>query len=116
VTRGRGVSVHIADCPKVLNYEPERRVDVTWNLREKIFRPVVIRVMTADKPGVLAGISKAFSEAGINISEANCKVLEGGGGAVNLFTVGISDVEQLRGVMRALEKIDGVSQVERVTL
>jgi GTP pyrophosphokinase len=114
VTRGRGVTVHIASCPKVFNYEPERRVEVNWNLREKIIRPVCLKVMTADRPGVLAGISKAFSEAGINISEANCKVLEGGGGAINLFTVGISDLDQLRSVMKALEKVDGVQQVDRV--
>jgi GTP pyrophosphokinase len=115
VTRGRGVTVHIADCPKVFTYEPERRVDVSWNIKEKIIRPICLRVMTADKPGVLAGISKAFSELGINISEANCKALEGQG-AVHLFTVGVSDVEQLRTAMRSLERIDGVERVERVTM
>jgi len=114
VTRGRGVTVHVADCPKVFNYEPERKIEVNWSLKEKIIRPICIRVIAADKPGVLAGISKAFGEMGINISEANCKTTEGHG-AVNLFTVGISDVDQLQEAIRALEKVDGVERVERVT-
>ncbi|MFA6033136.1 MAG: bifunctional (p)ppGpp synthetase/guanosine-3',5'-bis(diphosphate) 3'-pyrophosphohydrolase [Myxococcota bacterium] len=115
VTRGRGVTVHVADCPHVFNYEPERRVDVAWNLRDKVIRPICLRVITVDKPGVLAGISKAFSEHNINISEANCKVTEGQG-ATHLFTVGINDLDQLRAMMNSLMRLEGVTRVERVAL
>ena len=30
ITRGRGVTVHAHDCPKVLETDPQRRVDVQW--------------------------------------------------------------------------------------
>ena len=33
ITRGKGVSVHSATCPNVVNllYDPERRIDVEWD-------------------------------------------------------------------------------------
>ena len=33
ITRGKGVSVHAATCPNVVNllYDPERRIDVEWD-------------------------------------------------------------------------------------
>ena len=33
ITRGKGVSVHSAACPNVMNllYDPERRIDVEWD-------------------------------------------------------------------------------------
>ena len=30
ITRGRGVTVHALDCPKVLESDPQRRIDVQW--------------------------------------------------------------------------------------
>src|SRR5262245_6665871 len=31
ITRGRGVTVHALDCPKVLESDPQRRIDVQWD-------------------------------------------------------------------------------------
>ena len=30
ITRGRGVTVHAVDCPRVLESDPQRRVEVVW--------------------------------------------------------------------------------------
>ena len=35
ITRGRGVTVHTADCPNILSSDPERLIQVSWNLKEK---------------------------------------------------------------------------------
>src|SRR6202022_3883115 len=50
ITRGRGVTVHTATCTKALDNDPERRVDVRWNLsdRHTIKRHVKIRVLSLD--------------------------------------------------------------------
>ena len=113
ITRGRGVSVHTRACDKSLTLDPLRRVDVTWdNKAGEVKRPVSIRVVTDDRAGVLAQISKTISEAGMNISQATCRTT-GPGRAVNTFEVSIGDLKQLRGVMRSIEGIDGVVSVER---
>ncbi len=113
ITRGRGVTVHTASCEKALATDPERRVEVSWDVRSDYKRPVTLRVLTADRPGLLADISQTFSKKGVNISQANCRAT-GDDRAVNTFEVTISDLKQLTELMRSIEKLSGVFSVERV--
>jgi GTP diphosphokinase / guanosine-3',5'-bis(diphosphate) 3'-diphosphatase len=114
ITRGRGVTVHTRACEKTLPLDPLRRVDVAWDTKaSEVKRPVSIRVVTDDRPGVLAEISKTISEAGMNISQATCRTT-GLGRAVNTFEMAIGELKQLRSVMRSIEGLQGVVSVERV--
>jgi GTP pyrophosphokinase len=114
ITRGRGVTVHTRACDKVLSIDPERRVEVAWDTKaSEVKRPVTIRVVTDDRPGVLAQISKTISEAGMNISQATCRTT-GLGRAVNTFEMAVGELKQLRSIMRSIEAIDGVVSVERM--
>ena len=114
ITRGRGVTVHTGGCEKALGIDPERRVEVSWDVKGDLKRPVSLRVVTTDRPGILAKISQKFSEAGVNISQASCRTMMPGERAVNDFEVTIGDLTQLKAVMRSIERIDGVTSVERV--
>jgi GTP diphosphokinase / guanosine-3',5'-bis(diphosphate) 3'-diphosphatase len=113
ITRGRGVTVHTVSCEKALATDPERRVEVNWDVRGDFKRPVTLRVLTADRPGLLADISNAFSKRGVNISQANCRAT-GDDRAVNTFEVTISDLKQLTELMRSIESLNGVYSVERI--
>ena len=114
ITRGRGVTVHTTGCDKALGIDPERRVEVSWDVKGDLKRPVSLRVVTTDRPGILAKISQKFSEAGVNISQASCRTMTPGERAVNDFEVTIGDLTQLKAVMRSIERLDGVTSVERV--
>ncbi len=111
VSRGRGLIVHRRDCTKVFELDPERRINVSWDSSTSFSRTINLRVLTDDREGMLADLSGVFSKNQINISEANCKV--SGGQAVNTFKCGISDIDQLRKVVKALEGVKGVHAVER---
>src|SRR5690606_25976210 len=52
ITRGRGVTIHRRECVKAFDTDPERRIDVQWDARAKINRPVQLKVMTTNKPGI----------------------------------------------------------------
>jgi GTP pyrophosphokinase len=112
ITRGRGVTIHRRGCAKAFDTDPERRVDIQWDAKAKINRAVQLRVVTANRPGILATVGHTFSAQGINISEANCRAGDDGR-AVNVFTFVCSDLSQLKTVMRALQKVQGVVAVER---
>lgn len=112
ITRGRGLTIHRSNCPKVLELDSERRIEVSWNDQVVRMRPVFIKVLTDDREGMLAEISAVFSKMNINISEANCKTY-GNGQAVNTFKCSISDLEQLKRISKMLESIKGVHSVER---
>jgi GTP diphosphokinase / guanosine-3',5'-bis(diphosphate) 3'-diphosphatase len=112
ITRGRGVTIHRRGCQKAFDTDPERRVEITWDTKAKINRSVQLRVVTANLPGILANVGQTFMAQGINISEANCRASDDGR-AVNLFSFVCQDLQQLKGVMRALHKVKGVLVVER---
>lgn len=113
ITRGRGVTVHRRDCPKALDLDPERRIDVAWDSKTAGMHQVTIQVLCADKPGLLAHISQSFTDSAVNITQAHCRATDDGR-AVNTFHASVKDLEQLKLVMRALTRIKGVFSVDRV--
>jgi GTP pyrophosphokinase len=112
ITHGRGVSVHRRGCDKAMDLDPERKVDVSWDSGAKVSRPVCLKIITANRPGILAEVGTTFSQSGVNIEEATCRA--GDDRAVNLFSFSITDLNGLKVVIRALQKVKGVLAVERV--
>ena len=112
ITRGRGVSVHRRGCPRVLELDPERRVQVSWADDVRVDLPVSLRVTTDDRAGILASVSSVFSSKGVSISEASC--LSKDGRAENMFHFRVGDIDRLREIMRGVAKVKGVLDVERV--
>src|SRR5579884_3318359 len=113
ITRGRGVTVHAHDCPKVLDSDPQRRIDVQWENGKGTPRPVKLEVTCVDRPGLLAAMFKAISAAGINIAGARVQNV-GDHKAQNTFELVVSSLDELSRVMRSLARVRGVMKVERV--
>jgi GTP pyrophosphokinase len=113
VTRGRGITVHHTSCARAIDMDPARRIPVEWDNKNTEARPVSLRVLTTDRPGILATISQTFTENGVNISQANCKVTSADR-AINTFEVLVKDSSQLRKVVNQIKKVTGVYGVERL--
>ncbi len=113
ISRGRGVIVHTRQCPKAFNLDPARSVDVSWDEETRLLRPVAVEVISEDKPGILAALSKCFMEHGVNIAQAKCRATEDNRG-LNTFQVTVSHVDQLLKVLRAIQGIDGVISAVRL--
>jgi GTP pyrophosphokinase len=112
ITRGRGVTVHFANCPQVLNADPLRRVDVDWDTGTAPPRRVRITVHSQDQMGLLASVSQAVTAQGANITSAQIKTEHGR--AVISFELTVKDADQLSKIKRAIEMVPGVIKVERV--
>jgi guanosine-3',5'-bis(diphosphate) 3'-pyrophosphohydrolase len=112
LTRGRGVTIHAVDCPRVLESDPQRRVEAVWEDGAAGPRPVTVEVVCVDEPGLLASMSKAISSAGVNISRAQVHSVPDKK-AVNTFEVVVSNVDQLNRVIRSIGKVRGVIKVAR---
>jgi GTP pyrophosphokinase len=113
ITRGRGITVHRRDCSKAFEADPERRVAVTWDSRVKSNRSVQLKVITANRPGVLASMGQSFSTQNVNLSAVSSRAVEDGR-SVNIFTFPCTDLNELKVIMRALRKVEGVFTVERI--
>jgi guanosine-3',5'-bis(diphosphate) 3'-pyrophosphohydrolase len=112
ITRGRGVTVHYADCAQILDSDPLRRVDVSWDTEVRAPRRVRITVHAQDQLGLLANVSQAITTHGANITSAQIKTEHGK--AVISFELTIADAQQLDRIKRAIEMVPGTIKVERV--
>lgn len=112
ITRGRGVTVHVASCPTGIEGDPERRVEVGWSDDAQMPRAVKIEVSCADEPGLLAAISSAISESGVNIARAHIRTFDGK--AINAFEIMIGSSDQLRQVLQDISRVKGVFKASRV--
>ncbi|HBQ20392.1 MAG: GTP pyrophosphokinase [Deltaproteobacteria bacterium GWA2_38_16] len=114
VTRGRGVSVHQAGCAKMFACDPDRKIDVEWDLDTKVVRHhIKVKVVCKDEPGLLVEMSRVFTSRGVNISQAQIRTTRDKK-AISTFEVDIMDLEQLQKVMKAMEALPGVISVERI--
>jgi GTP pyrophosphokinase len=96
-----------------LDLELERRIEVTWDSEAKVEHAVKVNVHATDKPGLLAEMTRVFSELGVNIAQATCRVT-GTGRAINTFQVQVTHLDHLKALMRALRRIKGVYSVDRL--
>jgi GTP diphosphokinase / guanosine-3',5'-bis(diphosphate) 3'-diphosphatase len=113
VTRGRGVTVHRTDCPNTFEDRaaPERRLLVEWDTTVDDSFVVKLSIYGVDRKSLLADIAKAISTTNTNIRTAGIKARDRN--AQGAFVVEVRDLNHLRSVMRAVEKVDGVEAVER---
>ncbi len=112
ITRGRGVTVHTVGCPTVLESDPHRKIEVSWEEKSgQTPRAVKIEVTCIDQPGLLAAISSAITSAEANISRA--QVRTSGQKALNTFDVMIKNSKHLEQVLRNISKVKGVYKAIR---
>lgn len=112
ITRGRGVTVHNAECSHVLGSDVLRQIDVDWDDGVRAPRRVRITVHSQDQLGLLAHVTQAITSVGVNITSAQIKTERGK--AVISFELTITDAQQLNRIKRAIEMVPGVIKVERV--
>ena len=117
ISRGRGITIHRADCEKAFEMDQARSVDVEWShvsADASAERPVRLRVFSQDKPGLLKSMSEVFESRGVNILNVQARTSRDLR-AVSLFDIRVRDIRQLRDVMADLQKLAGVLEVTRTS-
>src|SRR5438105_3925416 len=107
ITRGKGVSVHSATCPNVVNllYDPERRIEVEWDKTETVARYTVKLTMEVeDRKGLLAAVSAKIADINTNIKNMEARTDEGAHARIDV-TIEISDLKHLEKVMKSLRGV-----------
>lgn len=115
ITRGRGISVHTADCPNIEaeRYDSDRIVEINWDDKAKVPRKVSIKITSEDIKGILAEMTGIISEKNINITHADIRT-SADDMAINTFDVEVEDVSQLKALINSLTGVKGVISVERI--
>ncbi|OGP76066.1 MAG: GTP pyrophosphokinase [Deltaproteobacteria bacterium RBG_19FT_COMBO_60_16] len=112
ITRGRGVTIHAKDCPKALENDPARAIEVAWEAGSKAVHPVKLKVVCADKPGLLADISRTITASDVDIRRAVVMTTRDQRAICN-FEVSVNDAQHLAVLIKSIEKVKNVYSVER---
>lgn len=115
VTRGRGVSVHRANCPNVadLMRNPDRMIEVAWDTSGATEFRVEIVVEATDRMGLLKDITVAIGDAGANILSAATQTSAQGVARLR-FLVAISDASLLDVLLSAVSRVPSVFDARRI--
>ena len=112
VTRSRGVTIHRADCPNIVNAgEDERIVPVQWGRSEQKY-PVAVQILALDRVGLLRDITTLISDENVNMNGVRTQSTGSHETSVYL-TVETTGIEQLTRLLNKLEGIRGVLSVGR---
>ncbi|MBM6399715.1 RelA/SpoT family protein [Phycicoccus sonneratiae] len=116
VTRGNGVSVHRRDCTNAsaLLAQPDKIIEVEWAPTSGSLFLVQLQVEALDRSRLLSDVTRVISDHGVNILSASVQTSRDRV-AVLRFTFEMGDPGHLGHVIRAVQKVDGVLDAERVT-
>ncbi len=109
VTRGRGVSIHRADCPSyaaLAARQPERLIDVDWGDTTDALYPVDVVILAHERPNLLRDVSEVFARLRVNVISVNTHSRRSLGHMV--FTIEVRSGEQIGRVLAALNELPGV--------
>jgi GTP pyrophosphokinase len=121
VTRGKGVSIHRADCSDFAHLQrknPDRVIDVEWSAEamsgrdgKPVVYPVDVAVEALDRQGLLRDISDVFAREKINVIGVQTQSVRDT--AWMTFTIEVSDARQVARAMSVLSDVPGVRAVRR---
>ncbi len=115
ITRGRGVSVHRADCPNVTNLQSDidRIIEVEWAINTKSAFNASLQIEGDNKPGTLSAISAQISSLNVSIQSISGKPMPDDRYIIEM-TFEVANTDQLNVIIRNLKKLKCVSDVYRM--
>ena len=115
ITRGRGVSVHRADCTNIHDLSDtngQRFIEVEWDTKEDATFLSEIQIKVLDRPRFLQELTALYVEAKLNAVSLNLRINKE---KIAIVDIGfeINDIKQIEDLMKKISKIDGVLEVYR---
>ena len=112
ITRGRGVTVHKADCVNAISAEPERLIQVSWANDDTGTFNANLRVIVYESPNILGEIMMFIANAGTPVVAGSQAQSRKGMRTLHLV-VQVQSREQIRLVLTRLQKRSDVLEAYR---
>ncbi len=121
ITRGRGVTVHRTDCINIINLPEEERsrlIDAEWQPEAQAgdqgLYLAEIEIYCNNRTGLLADISKVFTERKIDVTSVNSRTNKKGVATITM-AFEVPDKSTLQYLVDRIRQIDNVIDIERTT-
>ena len=113
VTRGRGVTIHKADCVNAINGEVERRANVCWADESAGQFDASISVIAYDHVSLLGELAMYIGEMNVPIKAVTAKVNDKNKTSMITLTLAVSSREQVDKVIKQLQRRQDIIEVFR---
>ena len=114
ITRGRGVTVHKADCVNAVHSEQERLVEVSWaNSAEISEFNASINIIAYDRVNLFGELAMTVGDMNVSIAAVTAKRDEKKKTCLITMVIQVKSREQLDRVIRQLQKRSDVIEVYR---
>jgi GTP pyrophosphokinase len=115
ITRGRGVSVHRADCTNIHDLsdsQDQRFIDVQWDYKEKATFLSELQIKALDRPKLLQDLTASYAEVKLNAISLNLRINKE---KIAIVDIGfeINETKQIEDLIKRIKKLDGVLEVYR---
>ena len=117
VTRGRGVSVHRADCANAVSLradQVDRLIDVDWDEESGGHFAVSVELTALDRPRLLRDVTGVLADNHVNVLSTSTATSGTDRVATMRFEFEIGDPAHLETLLRLLRQVDSVYDVHRV--
>ncbi|HEV7489231.1 MAG TPA: bifunctional (p)ppGpp synthetase/guanosine-3',5'-bis(diphosphate) 3'-pyrophosphohydrolase [Rhodanobacteraceae bacterium] len=118
ITRGRGVSVHRADCKQLVRLRERdagRVIEVEWGERKELAYEVNVVVRGYDRKWLHKDITNVIAAANAHLLAINTQIDQRQGLAEMNFALRVTDFGQLSGLLARLATVPNVLEARRVT-
>jgi GTP diphosphokinase / guanosine-3',5'-bis(diphosphate) 3'-diphosphatase len=115
VTRGRGVSVHRADCANAagLSTQTQRVIDVEWDHDETATFVVSVEIEALDRSRLLRDVAEVLAEHHVNILTSASQTSSDRVARFR-FDFELADPSHLDSILRAIARVDSVYEAYRL--
>ncbi len=113
ISKGKGITIHRADCYNVKQAEQERVMHINWTNREVRTYPARLNIEVVDRIGVVKDILTLIADEGINIKDFKVTERPTTTTALLKVTIDVNSQEHLRKLSQKIYNISDVLQVER---
>ena len=117
ITRGRGVSVHRADCgslARLARLDPDRVIEVSWGSAASQAYQVDVEIRGYDRKGLQKDVTSVISNAATHIIASSSRMFARTGEVEMRFTLRVRDIEQLSTLLGKLHALPNVVEARRV--
>ncbi|NLK64089.1 MAG: bifunctional (p)ppGpp synthetase/guanosine-3',5'-bis(diphosphate) 3'-pyrophosphohydrolase, partial [Tissierellia bacterium] len=115
ITRGRGVSIHRADCTNIHDLsdsDDQRFIEVQWDHKEKATFISELQIKALDRPKLLQDITSLYVDAKLNAISLNLRINKE---KIAIVDIGfeINQTKQIEDLIKKIKRLDGVLEVYR---
>ena len=114
ISKGKGITIHRFNCHNLKQVEPDRIMELNWNIKGENTYPTHINIEVVDRVGVVKDILTLVADAGINISDFKVKERPTSNTALLRMILNVHGQEELSKILVTINNLSDVLATERI--